>query len=444
MNKLLLAFPFAACTVGAVAFAATSQFSGEQTKAEYEQLLTQLNAMSLATFVNESYETGVGKSTAITRVQRSNVGDSGVKFFLHHEIDHSAVKKNDDGLHVGTVTIDTTLHQEDFEQKELLEMFKDSVPFRLITDIQHTGEMRNRFTVSGSAPDLAVEGFSWDGLELDVVTKDQTIVGGGKLGRLNITNPEDSSEISIADSPFDIDIVLHKAVGYTGDVNLAVNDLTMTSPQRPQVSIKQLAMNTESIIDDNSLDTSLFIDVKGISSIMPISNASLNVSLDGLGVKGMSLLNDLIQPENAELSDDQMQTEVLKSVKDMLQPGLLMKLDLLLNNRGGDVLTDLSIAIKEEGEEGMSADALDKIVSLRDVLNVMKLNGVLNADRSALDLTPVMIFIGAAGKYVTISDESVTSSVALEGSTLNINGVPLPLEQLIGSLDQPFADVFLR
>lgn len=444
MNKLLIAVPFALGTMGAVALAATSQFSGEQTKAEYEQLLAQLNALAPAIFVNESYETGVGKSTAVTRVQSTLADDSDVWFFLHHEIDHSAVKKDDDGLHIGTVTISTTLHQENVEQKDIVEMFEDSTPFRLVTDIQHTGEMRNRFTVNASTPELAADGISWDGLELDVVTKDQAIVGGGKLGRLNFTDPEDGMEFSIEDSPFDLDLVLHESIGYVGDVSSVINELTMSSPQRPEMRITQIGIKSESTIDDNSLDTALSFDVQGIQSIMPISNASLDVSLDGLGVKGMSLLSDLLQPENAELGEDQMQTEILRALKDMLQPGSLMNLNLLLNNRGGDVVTDLNIAIKEEGEQGMSADALDNIVTQRDVLNVINLNGVLNADRSALDLTPVMIFIGAAGKYVTVSEESVTSSVTLEGSTLNINGVMLPLEQLMGSLDQPFADIFRR
>ena len=441
MNKSLLAFPFAVCTLSAVAFAATSQFSGEQTKQEYELLLAQLNALSVATFVNESYETGVGKSTAITRVQNGGAGDSDVLLFLHHDIDHSAVRKDDDGLHVGTVSIDTTLHQQDFAPEEMLEMFKDATPFRLITDIQHTGEVRNRLTVNPNDPDNAIDEFSWDGLELDVITNDGKIVGDGKLGKLSVVNPEDGTEMSIADSPFEVDLTLDEKVNYVGTTNFVINQMNLKSPQRPELTIKQIAVASETQVNDDGVDGSLLFDVRGIQSIMPISNASLDIAINGLGVEGVGLLNELFETQNAVFDQDTMSDEILTAVKAMLQPGVLMSFDLLLNNRGGDVVTDLNIALKEEGEDGMSADALEKVVTQRDALNLINFNGLLNADRSALDITPAMLFLGAAGEYITITDESVTSSITLEGSTLNINGVLLPLDQLTGSLDQPFSDL---
>ena len=417
-------------------------FQVNKHKAEYEQLLSQLNAMSIATFVNESYESGVGKSTAITRVQKRGAGDSDVWLFLHHDIDHTAVKKDDDGLHVGTVTINTTLHEQDFMPVEVEEMFADSTPFRLITDIQHTGEMRNRFTVNPSNPDKRIDELVWDGLEFDVVTKDQVTVGGGKLGTLSVTNPEDGMEISIADSPFDIDIVLNELVGYTGDVDFTINQVNMKSLQRPGMKIHQIALETESKINGNTLDSSVLIDMKGILSVLPISNASLDVALNGLGLDGLNLLSELSKSQGADLNSDQMLDEILQVFKEILLPGSLMNYELLLNNRGGDVLLDVSVAIKEEGEDGMTADALEKVVTQRDALDVINLNGLLNADRSALDLTPAMLFLGAVGDYITITDESVTSSITLEGSTLNVNGILLPLDQLIGSLDVPLADLF--
>ena len=63
MKKLLIALPL----VAGVAVAGTSHYAGTQTENEYEKLLKQLNNFSPFVFVNETYESGLGSSTAITK-----------------------------------------------------------------------------------------------------------------------------------------------------------------------------------------------------------------------------------------------------------------------------------------------------------------------------------------------------------------------------------------
>ena len=92
--------------------------------------------------------------------------------------------------------------------------------------------------------------------------------------------------------------------------------------------------------------------------------------------------------------------------------------------------------------DGMSADALDNILTGRDLLNVLAVNGQLDADTAAIEQTPVMMMLGAAGEFLTVSDQSITSSVELKGTTLVVNGVELPLDAMSGGmLDIPFSDL---
>jgi len=85
---------------------------------------------------------------------------------------------------------------------------------------------------------------------------------------------------------------------------------------------------------------------------------------------------------------------------------------------------------------------MKNIVTGRDLLNLLPLAGSLDADIDAPVQTTVMMMLRVASEFMTVSDISITSQVSLNGTTLLVNGVQLPLDMILGAmLDMPLHEL---
>lgn len=445
MKKLLIALPFVA---GAAAIAGTSQYAGNQTKSEYHQLLAQLNDLSPLVFVNEQYEAGIVTSSAVTKVMSSRTADAELLFRLQHDIKHAPVRMGDQGVSLGTVNINTRLHDEISESSEFAALFADNNVFTLNTDVKYTGEINNQLRVNALEVSEEGETFTWSGMSFNGVTKDGATVGNGSMGSVKFIDENTGGMMSFADSQIDLDIQHHGDNIYTGSGDMKFDNVSFLSPELPvPVTLTSFEVNSSTEIQDAAMSGGSRISLNGIESDLPVNNASLDIQVEGLMIEGlrqynkvMAALND--EPENL-LGDSELGAGIANALRDMFAPGSALTYAVALENSDGDVNADLRLALKDESEEGMGADALNNVVTGRDLLNILTLDGMLDADTEALAQTPLMMMLGGAGEFISVTDESITSRISLNGTTLLVNGVELPLDLMSGGmLDIPFSDLF--
>ncbi len=446
MKKRLIALPLVA-GVGAAAFAGTSQYAGNQTQTAYQQILARLNGLSPLVFVNETYESGLRKSTAVTKVLASQSADAEVLFRLHHDIEHAAVRMADDGVKLGQVSVDTALHDKSTLAPEILAVFKQSEPFLLSTEVSYTGDIRN--TLNVSVMEMTGDGLelSWSGLSFEGTTQNASTVGSGSMGTLSFNDVASGGRLSVASSPFNVDLEDHGDNIYTGTADFSFNTVEMQSPELPvPISLASVVIDTDTNLESDSVNSASRISATGIESPLPLKEASLLVDIAGLDVEGLrqynSFMGSLGSDPDAMIADPEHLSKMTAAFRSIVKPGSAMKFALSLANDDGDVNADIRVGIKDESEEGMSADALENVVTGRDLLNVLSVKGALDADTQALAQTPVLMMLGGVGEFVTVTDESITSDISLEGSTLVVNGVELPLDVMSGGmLDVPLSDL---
>lgn len=445
MKKLFIALPFVA---GAAAVAGTSHYAGSKTESEYHKLLTRINNQSPFVLVNEEYESGFASSYAVTKVMASKKTDAEVVLRLQHDIQHAPVRMGDDGVSVASVSINTRLHDEQPESLDFSTLFADENPFELNTDISYSGEMSNQLMVS--ALEVAEDGkiFSWSGLDFTGVTKEGLTVGDGTMGSMSFSDENTGGMMSIAGSQIDLDVQHHGDHIYTGSGDLQFDNVSVQSPEIPvPVKVSSILVNGSTQKQNLSLSGGTRFSFKGIESDLPIDNASLDVQMQGMLIEGVREYNSVMSIFNANperlLDDSDFSAEMVNAFLGLFGPGSALTYAVALDNTEGDVKADIRLAMKDASAEGMSADALKNVVTGRDLLNILTLDGTLNADTAALAQTPVMMILDGAGEFITVTDESITSKVSLDGTTLTVNGVELPLDLMSGGmLDVPFSDFF--
>lgn len=445
MKKLFIALPFVA---GAAAVAGTSHYAGSQTESEYHKLLTRINDQSPFVLVNEEYESGFTSSYAVTKVMASKKPDAEVVLRLQHDIQHAPVRMGDDGVSVASVSINTRLHGEQPESLDFSTLFAEENPFELNTDISYAGKMSNQLLISALEVSEDGKAFSWSGLNFSGVTKEGLTVGDGTMGFMSFSDENTSGVMSIADSQINLDVQHHGDHIYTGTGDFQFDNVSIQSPEFPvPVKVDSIVVNGSTQKQNLSLSGGTLFSFKGIESDLPINNASLDVQMEGMLIEGMRQYNSVMSTFNADperlLDDSDFSADMINAFREMFAPGTAVTYALALDNSDGNVKADIRLAMKDASAEGMSADALKNVVTGRDLLNILTLDGTLNADTAALAQTPVMMMLDGAGEFITVTDESITSKVSLDGTTLTVNGVELPLDLMSGGmLDVPVSDFF--
>ena len=447
MKKRIIALPLIA-GVGAAAIAGTSQYAGTQTEGEYHRLLAQLNDLTPLVFINEEYASGVTTSAAVTKVLLSRTADAEVLFRLQHDIEHGTMRMGTEGVDVGAVTIHTRLHEQDVVQSsELLAKFVDDSPFSLKTDVKYTGEINNHLEVSALAISEEGVALNWSGLTFDASTIDGATLGKGSLGTLDFSDESSAGMASVQDSQFTMDVQFHGDQIYTGTSGFTFNDISIVSPAMPvPVSLASIEITGASDLQDDAVNGSSSVSLNGIKSPLPLNNASLEMQIDRFMIEGIRQYHKLVSSFGVDVESLSAQPDIgsalISAVGEMFVPGSAVKYAIAMDNSEGEVMADIRLAMKDGSAEGMSGEPQKNIVTGRDLINLLTLDGSLNADIAALAQTPLVAMLGGAGDFVTVTEESITSEVSLWGTTLVVNGVELPLDTLSGGmLDIPLNDL---
>jgi len=442
MKKLLIALPF----VAGAAFAGTSHYSGSQTESEYHKLLVQLNENLPLKFENETYSSGLASSEAVTKVMAKDGAGNEVLFRLHHAIAHTPVRMDDGGVKFASVGIETTLHPDTQLPAELKSALTEDQIFVLRSNVKLGGITHSNLNISGFKTNEDGNDISWDGLNFEGTNDNGRIIGEGNIGKASVMS--DMMEFTFAGGDINADLVDKGNSLFVGTGGLTLNNISVTNPMLPMpVKVAKVDIRSNSEIKGELINSSGTFAVKGIESLLPVNDAKIDVRMDGLSIEGMSAYNEAAKKYSTNMdalmgNDDEALFEILAAMRNVITTGSNMKYAVQLANDDGKVDADFTLGVKQANAPGMSADALDKIVTGRDLLNVIELNGMLDADMAALQQTPVPMMAAQFEEYLTITNDKITSKVTLEGTTIKINQFEMPLEAMLGDmLDTPLADL---
>lgn len=444
MKKLLLALPL----VAGASLAGTSHYAGSQTEAEYSDLLEQLNGLNLLDFVQESYTSGLGKSEAITKVMISGDSDEDILFRLHHDIRHAPLRMDEDGVQIGTVSIDTTFHDQNELPEELKGVFSSEHPFQLQTTVGYGGAIRNNLTISGVHAEEESGGIiQWGGLSLDVLTNGDKTLGHGDVAKASVVTP-DGTEVVIAGGDMDVDVQYHGDSIYSGETGIELQDISVSHPLLPAPSVvEKLSFRGVSGVDGELMNSKAIVGMTGLNAPIPLNALNLEVALAGLSVGGMREYNNVVNsyaysPDELLANSEELLPEIMSALRGVITSDSALRYDLELANTGGKVVADMLLTVKDTDAPGMTADALDNVVTGKDLLNVIDFAARLNADTAALEQTPLLMMAAQYEDFLSINDNKIRSEVSLDGMLLRINEVEFPLDVMAGGvLDVPLADL---
>lgn len=444
MKKLLMAIPL----VAGASWAGASYYAGAQTQSGYDQLLAQLNELKPFTLVNEEYYAGVANSTAITKVMESTATDAKVLFRLHHAINHSPIGMNDSGVRVGAATIVTTLVKDESISEKLLEAmndFTDDEPFQINTEVGFDGTTVNQFLMSAYQRQYDELNVMFDGIDYTSTIKGDSFVGAGTIGNLSVTSED--AELKLSAGTIETNLTRLGQAIYTGTYGVVFDDLSYTGEDlRTSVNLKAIALQSDTKVANDSLDSTAAFSVGEINSPMPINSAGFDVGVKGLSITGFQSYVDQISQiamvDAITMSEPELVMAVMESYKSIIGPGSSLDYAFNVSNDGGDANISYGISIVEATSPNYPVGGFDSVSTVRDVLNMVKIEAHLDADVDAIDITPLAMFMGApqAQQYIVSDGVKYISDVSVSDLIVDINGNPLSLEMMVGEmLDMPLA-----
>jgi uncharacterized protein YdgA (DUF945 family) len=440
MKKLLLALPLIAGT----SWAGTSYYAGSATKDAYADLLEQLNAFKPFTLVNEEYNAGLARSTAVTIVKASSAPDAKTLFRLQHDINHSPVGLDGSGVRVGAATIKTVLLMPEISSDSILKGFSSDEPVVINTDVQFDGTTTHHLLVSAFAADQDGKSLSFEGLDYTTVVKGKAITGSGTTGSFIV----DTLTASFNVSPGAIDVDLEKfAAGvYSGSYGIKFNDVSVESDAIPfDVDAQELSFSSNSKINGKTFNSDMNISVANIDSPLPINNASITGGTKNISIEGMSTyLNTLSKFSALEHDDFSSNPEFINQWKNAMlgllgpKAGLTYGID--INNDGGNAALNFDVSIIDSSSPNYPQEGLGALTTVRDLFNITEAKLSFEADAAAVDQTPLAGLMNSpqAQQYVLADGLTYQSVVKVKDLIVDVNGNPLSLEMLIAELlDKP-------
>ncbi|MEE9322095.1 MAG: DUF945 family protein [Granulosicoccus sp.] len=440
MKKLLLALPLMA----GASWAGTTMYSGSQSEDAYQQLIAQLDNMTVLSVKPESWQPGFLGSTAITRIMSSDSDDAKELFRLQHEISHSPVGYGDEGTRVGGSYIVTTLVLDGLsdEAKKVANIFEGDVPIQLTTNITFGGNSSNRVNIaSASFNDDDVSFSMQPSVTLFSYDPDGALIGNGTMGAIDIAFGDDVQvELSESTSGFNLNAI--KDGVFTGSQTFSSDTLRVGNPASGmEIELSKLTLDSLTTVKDRQLSSSSDLSVGGIESPLPINTAEFGVSINGINLDGfsdyMAIMSDMAYGSDLDTMDP---AELLASLGDaykgLIAPGASLEERIGFTNDGGKVSAKASISFDGDG----TLSGYDSLQTVGDLLREMSANVMLDADAAAVDMTPAAMFMGSPQLDMWIVNDGMSykSDVAVKDLTVNINGNALSLEMMLGEmLDMP-------
>lgn len=440
MKKLLLALPL----VAGASWAGTTMYSGSQSEDAYQQLIAQLDNMTVLSVKPESWQPGFLSSTAITRIMSSDSNDAKELFRLQHEISHSPVGYGDEGTRVGASRIVTTLVMDDLsdEAKKVAAIFDGGIPIQLTTNIAFSGQSSNRVDIaSASFSDDDVSFSMQPSVTIFSYDPDGALVGNGTMGAVNIAMG-DGVHVDLSESTGEFNLNAIEDGVFTGTQTFRSDLLSIGNPSNGmELELNKLALNSLTTVNDRLLSSASDISVGGIESPLPINTANFGVSIHGINLDGfsqyMTTMSDLAYGSDLDTMDP---AELLASMADaykgLIVPGASVEERIGFTNDGGRVAASASIRFDGDG----TASGYDSLQTVGNLLSALSANIMLDADAAALDMTPAVMFMGSPplDTWIVNNGVSYTSDVTFKDLIVDINGNALPLEMMLGeALDMP-------
>ncbi|MFK7853874.1 MAG: DUF945 family protein [Granulosicoccus sp.] len=448
MKKLLIAIPL----VAGASWAGASYYAGAQTQSGYDQLLAQLNEFKPFTLVNDEYYAGVTQSTAITKVMDSAAADAKVLFRLHHAISHSPIGMNDGAVRVGAATIVTTLVKDDSLPEFLIEGmsdFTDAEPFQINTEVGFDGQTVNQFVVSGYERQYDDVNVMFGGIDYTSTISGDSFVGSGTVGKLVVSAADGDGELNLSEGVIQTDLTRIDQAIYTGEYGVVFDQLSFAgTSMQAGVDLKKISLVSDTKLAAGSIDSTAAFSVGEINAPIPVNSAGFDVAIKGISVAGLQSYIDFASQipmlDAMMMSDPEIVMGMMESYKSLIGPGTSLDYAFRVSNDGGEAKVSYGVSVVDANSPNYPVNGFDSVETVRDVLNMLKLEAHLDADVAAIDQSPLAMFMGApeAQQYIVSDGVKYTADVTVSDLIVDINGNPLSLELMVGEmLDMPLAAV---
>ncbi len=443
MKKLLLAIPL----VAGASWVGASYYTGTQTQSAYDQLLVQLNELKPFTLINEDYSAGLSNSTAITQVMDSNGANAKLLFRLHHAINHSPIGINDNGMRVGAATIKTTVVRDDSIPQEIIafmESFDNAEPVQINTEVAFDGSTNNQLLISPYEHNYDDVKVRFDGVDYNARVNGDLIVGSGSIGEFLLTHT-DGMQFKLSTGSIDTDLKRISQAVYAGSYDIAFDKLSVSAPEMPfDVGLQSIAATSNTDLDSGKLDSQVAFSIGNIDSPLPVTSTSLDARVFGLELSGLkAALEQLSQISLVDQmigSDPAVLASVMDAYSSMVSSGSGLDYGVKLSTADGDATATFGIRVIDETSPNFPAGGLASVSTLRDVLNVVKVELHAQADAAVVDQSPLAMFMMSpeAQQFVVSDGVTYQSDIMLSDLIVDINGNPMALELMIGELlDMP-------
>lgn len=446
MKKLLFAIPL----IAGASWAGASIYSGAQTQSAYDQLLTQLNEMKPFTLVNESYAAGFLNSTAVTKVMESAAPNAKVLFRLQHQIVHSPVAVVDTDVRIAAASISTTLLDDgslSSSAVEFMQGFVDAEPFQINTEVGFDGNTRNQLRVSAYHYEKDGVELNFGGLDYNADVLGDSIKGTGEIGAISVEGH--GNQLGLTPGLITTDLERISQAVYAGRYGVEFNQLTVSSNEAMpmDVVLESIGVNSDTTVENNQLSSRGSVHVEKIVSPLPLTSATFAVGISNLSLSGIrqyvNAFNQIPVADSMLNSDPERVKAVMSTFLPAIGPGSGLDYKLEFTNDGGTASLDYGISVVDGSSPNYPTEGLATITTLRDLLNVTRLEAHLQADADAIDQTPLAMFMMSpqAQQVIVADGTSYKADITLRDLIVDINGNPLSLEMMLGEmLDMPLAD----
>ena len=435
MRKVLLALPL----VASASWAGSTYYAGTQAQPAYEKLLADLNQAANGLFILESasYSAGFTESFATTNVKLLH-SDQPMLFQLRHDINHSPVGSDPQGARFSASSITTTLAADSLQNeeiKEVLNKFDGGQPFTLYTDIGFTGNVITDFHLHSLSMDYEQGNISFDGGRFEATSDSGKIDVSGVIGQIAMDNGA-GNLFNIAESNAQFDLQRVGTGIYTGEQRITFPNISITdTAMGSTIGIADSVFSSQASLQGENFDSTSSFSVAKILSPLPLNSFSWDAKISGLSLTGLEkhtdTMNRFMRVSGSESNTaTDIHGELMSAYKGLLNPGAEFTSDIVFTNDGGNVNGDFGIKFKGDG----SVSGMDNMQTLADVLQAISVNLDLQADATAIEMTPAAMFMmhPVAQQYLTSDGSRYSSNISVADLMLSVNGVQQSLEYYLG------------
>jgi len=269
--------------------------------------------------------------------------------------------------------------------------------------------------------------------------------GSGTVGAANLL--EKLQGLTLAMEPGDADFDLDWAADgiYAGTQSMHLGKITVNQgvPGYETVLTDASLVSTAEV-NDERFTNDFIVESKIENVLLPVDDFRFSTKIENLGMNGFSEImkyTDTID-EQAFIDDPDAEIErMAKAYKQLVVPGSALHYGLELGNSEGDAKAFTKVVFQGFDD---SSDP-DTKATVGDLLGALTGQLDLNADLSAIAMTPLPMLLGSPGisDWLVNDGETISSKITLEKLVINANGNPIPLEMMLGEMLQMPLDASL-